>query len=228
MTQQLSDERSTALRQMLVDLPNQTSASRPAGVVALQRLALGTAVVGLGASILVLALNPGSGGVPEALAPESSGEPGVGPSVGMGSRVKMYTSLDELIADSGAVVAGTVVDQQPGPDGTTVATVDVERTFVPEGLGSTSLTPTVQVPEGSAVRVRTFGGVVTSLPSAPLEPGGSYLLFLSPTGLPSADEDEFFITGVIAGIYEADGNRYVRAADDGDALPAEVRVDELD
>ena len=227
MTQQFDDERSAALRELLVDLPNRTPASRP-GAVRVKRLALSTAALGLGASVVVLAINAGPGGAPEAVPTESSGDPAAGPSTtGMGSRVKMYSSLDELVSDSGAIVTGAVVDQQPGPDGTTVFTIGVDQVFTPAALGATSPTPIAAVPDGSTVRVRTFGRVASSLPSVPLEPGGRYLLFLSPTGLPSAEEDEFFITGVIAGVYEAEGDRYVRAADDGDTLPQELREEDL-
>jgi hypothetical protein len=223
---QLSDKRSTALRELLVDLPNQTPASPPRTVV-MKRVVLSAAALGLGASVLILAMEGGTGGVPEAVPRESSGDPIAGPSTSIGSRVRMYSSLDELIADSGAVLVGTVADQRPGPDGTTVSTVNVERVFNPAALGSTSPVAPVTVPEGATVRVRTFGGVASSLPSAPLEQGGRYLLFLSPTGLPSADEDEFFITGVVAGIYESEGDRYVRAANDGDTLPGELRETDL-
>ncbi len=227
MTQQLNDERAAALRRLIVELPEQTLAAQRTRLGTGRRLVLGTAALGLGASIVVLALEAGPGGVPEAVPPQSSGEPVGGSSSGMGSRVKMYSSLDELAADSGAIVVGVVVDQQPGPDGTTVSTVEVERSFRPAALGRTSPEPTVEVPDGSTVRVRAFGGVTSSLPSASLEPGGRYLLFLSPTGLASADDDEFFITGVVAGIYEAQGDRYVRAADDGDTLPGELGESDL-
>ena len=225
MTQQLKDERSAALRELLVDLPTRAPAFR--GEVRMKRLALSIAAVGLGASVVVLAINAAPGGAPEAVPTESSGDPAAGPSTGMGSRVRMYSSLDELISDSGAIVTGVVVDRQPGPDGTIMFTIDVERSFTPAALGAASPTPIPAVPDGSAVRVRTFGGVVSSLPSAPLEPGGRYLLFLTPTGLPAADDDDFFITGVVAGIYEAEGDRYVRAADGGDTLPQELGEEDL-
>ena len=223
---QLSDERSAALRELLVDLPNETTASRP-GALVMKRVALSAAAVGLGASVLILAMEGGPGVVPGAVPTESVGDPLAGPSTGMGSRVVMYSSLDELIADSGAVLVGTVVDQGPGPDGTTVSTVEVERAFNPAELGSTSPEPPVSVRSGTTVQVRTFGDAASSLPSAPLQPGERYLLFLTPTGLPSAEDDEFFVTGVVAGIYEAQGDRYVRSADDGDTLPETLREDDL-
>jgi hypothetical protein len=150
-----------------------------------------------------------------------------GGSSGSGSRATLYNSLSELIADSGAVVVGTVVARGPGPMGTTVLTVAVERTFTPQGLGTTSRETTVQVPPDSSVLVRTYEDTNTSATPAGLEQGSAYLLFLAPTGLASAKPNEFFVTGAVAGIYEQQGEQYVRKVIDADRLPASITADDL-
>lgn len=227
MTQQLHDDRAQALRALLVELPAETRTAKAWGSDAVKRSLLITAAVGVAASATVLAVQFAPSSQPDALPPATSGDPGTVSGGGSASRVKMYASLDELIADSGAVVVGTVRAQDQGPDGTTVSSIVVERSFSPAGLGSTSLEPPVTVADGATVRVRTFQSAVTSLPSAPLTQGSSYLLFLSPTGLPDAGDDEFFVTGVVAGIYSADGDRYLRASQDGDRLPPELTPEDL-
>ncbi|SFI79151.1 MULTISPECIES: hypothetical protein [Microbacterium] len=227
MKDQQRDERSAALRELLVNLPSSTTASRPMRAVSMTRFAVGTATLGVGVSIVALALSMGAGDVPGGALPEPSSPPRAEPSTGIGSRVRMYSSVEELISDSGAVVSGMLVDQKPGPDGTTEWTVEVKRTFTPATLGATAPTSTVTVAEGSTLRVRTFDSMTASVPGAPLDLGSRYLLFLSPTGLPSAGDDEFFITGVSAGVYEVVGDRYVRATDGGDTLPEELHNDDL-
>lgn len=227
MTQQPDPGRSAALRELLVDVASGAPAPWREGVV-LKRTALVAAAVSVGAVVLVVAFQATPNEIEEAVPAEPPGHSVTGPSAGVGARVKMYASLEELISDSGAVVVGVIADQQPGDDGTTIVTLEVERSFTPAALGSTSPEPPVPVTGGSVIRVRTFGGAVTSLPSAPLETGGRYLLFLTPTGLPSAGDDEFFVTGVVAGIYKAQGDGFARDADDGDDLPAELRESDLE
>lgn len=226
MTQQPDPTRSAALRDLLVDVASGAPTPRREGAL-VKRAALGAAALSVGAVALVIALQATPNQTEEAVPADPPGDSVTGPSTGIGSRVKMYTSLEELIADSGAVVVGVVADQQPGDDGTTISTIDVEQSFAPAGLGSTSPSPPVPVAEGTAVRVRTFSATTSSLPSTALEAGSRYLLFLTPTGLPSAADDEFFITGVVAGIYEAQGDRFVRASDDGDQLPPELHGSDL-
>lgn len=228
MTQQRSDDRTSALRAMLVELPTGQRLATRSGTDTMRRVLLTTAAIGLVASAAVLVIQPSPSADPGSQPPVSPGGEVPGPSTGSASRVTLYGSLDELVADSGAVVAGTVVEQGPGPDGTTVSTIDVARVFAPSTLGSTSPEPVVQVPESGTVRVRTFGGAVSSVPTTSLVPGATYLLFLTPTGLPNAEDDEFFITGVVAGLYEAQGDRYVQVAHDGDVLPEDLTAEDLD
>ncbi|MFH8253137.1 hypothetical protein ACH3VR_22410 [Microbacterium sp. B2969] len=230
MTSEPDPDRAAALRSLLVETATTGPGPRRDASVVGKRAALAAAAVSVGAVVLVVALQSAPGRTPDAVPTptDPGGDSVAGPSTGMGSRVKLYASLQELISDSGAVVTGTVVTEQVGEDGTTVFTLDVERSFTPEALGSTSPEPVVPVHEGSAVRVRTFGGTTTSLPSAALTVGGHYLLFLTPTGLGSAGEDEFFITGVVAGVYESSGDHFLRVANDGDDLPAELRESDIE
>ncbi len=224
MTQQTQD-RTTALRELLVELPSRTRPGlRPAG-----RLPMIVATAAIGAVAIGTVLTTAQLSAPKSadVNPPVTSDPIAGPSTGSGSRVRMYASLDELIADSGAIILGSVTEQHPGPDGTTVSTIAVERSFTPPDLGKTSLEPPVDVVAGNSISVRTFGGMTSSLPAASLTPGARYLLFLSPTGLPSAGDDEFFVTGVVAGIYEAKADRYLRASNDGDLLPEEIGGEDL-
>lgn len=227
MTQQPDPARSAALRDLLVDVASGAPTPRRQGGVFVKRAALAAAALSVGAVVLIVALQTAPSKTEEAVPTDPPGDSVTGPATGMASRAKLYTSLDELISDSGAVVIGVVAEQQTDDDGTIVVTVDVEQSHTPGTLGSTSPEAPVPVATGSTVRVRTFGGLTSSLPSAPLENGGTYLLFLTPTGLPSAGDDEFFVTGVVAGIYKAQGDRFVRVFDDGDQLPAELHEDDL-
>lgn len=207
--EQRDDSRSLALRRALIDAVEEAKEVRPASTR--RRLALGVGVgvaVALGGTALAVTL------------PVFAPEPLVGGS-SIGSRVQLYESVGELVADSGAVVVGSVTSQAPDDDGTTVSEIAVARSFTPPGLGTGLGGPAVDVPAGAVLRVRTDGGV-TSLPAVTLEVGSAYLLFLTPTGLPGAAGSEFFITGAGAGIYISDGDRFVRMVDDGDQLPEEL------
>ncbi|WP_243073714.1 hypothetical protein [Microbacterium sp. SS28] len=230
MTDQPDPERTAALRTLLVETATRAPAQRRDDSVVGKRAALAVAALSVGAVVLVVALQSAPGGTQDAVPTptEPAGDSVTGPSTGMGSRVKLYTSLQELIADSGAVVSGVVTAEQMGEDGATVFTLDVERSFTPEVLGSTSPEPAVPVAEGTVVHVRTFGGMTSSVPSATLQVGDRYLLFLTPTGLNGAAADEFFITGMVAGIYFSADDHYARMVDDGDDLPAELRDSDLE
>ena len=144
-----------------------------------------------------------------------------------GSRHMLYNSLDELVEASSAIVCGSVVAQGPGPNGTTVNTVDVDQVFTPDGLGAAAREPVADVPPGSAVQVRTYEDANSSATPAGLEPGPVYLFFLVPTGLPDAKADEFFVTGSVAGIYELQGESYLRKVFDSDRLPGSITAEDL-
>lgn len=225
MTSQPESTRSAALRELLVDVADDDARRHRSAVIV--RTAIGLAAVGVGVVVLIVALNTAPNATQEAVPAQPTSGSVADPSSGAGSRAKMYTSLDELIADSSVIVVGVVSDQQSSTDGTTVFTVAVEQTFTPATLGATSPEPAVVVDVGGDIRVRTFGAG-TSVTSAPLEQGGRYLLFLTATGLPTAGADEFFVTGVVAGIYRAQGDGFARVSADGDVLPAELSADELE
>lgn len=158
------------------------------------------------------------------------GSGGEGSSTSMGSRVKLYRSLDELVRDSSAVLTGTVVAEQPLTDdsGYSRWVLRVGKAYSPKGLGD-GVGGAAPMPEaGTDVSVRHFagGGVVTSV-GQPLAVGQRYLLFLSPTGIPGASANQFFITGAGAGTYLAEGDEYRRARADGDTLPATLTAGDL-
>lgn len=152
-----------------------------------------------------------------------------------GSRAELYDSVASLADDSSIIVAGTVESQETVSD-------------VPDGGASTLSTFTVAKsaktdcshPDGSTITVRQVGSPKTSGPAPFLEPGGSYLLYLHPSGLDGDRAAHFFVTGGSAGIYELQQNAAVRSSgnvsgataftkapsDEGDTLPAELTLDD--
>jgi len=171
---------------------------------------------------------------------QTGGSPGapVDPGGGAGaqnSRVALYDSLDAMVADSSAIIVGTVTSQSPATDdgeeegGVTGSTVDVEESFSPSGLASTLTGVEPSAPAaGESLVVRQFGAPGTITTAGPLlEVGTRYLLFLNPTMLPGDAAADFFVVGSAAGIYVADGDHFVRLVDDGDDLPATLKPDAL-
>lgn len=88
------------------------------------------------------------------------------------------------------------------------------------------------VQEGSTIIVRQTGYLEDSL----LEDGGTYLFYLVPTGLEGDLADQYYVTGVTAGIYEkvtvdsqsSASDSFVRVApDSGDELPESLTSKEL-
>jgi len=136
-----------------------------------------------------------------------------------GSRATLYDSIDELAADSTAIISGVVTDQFTEGD-TTVSVIPVDNApFSPQLAANIGMPPSdIQV--GDTVRVRQDPS------SRPLlEIGKEYFLWLTPTMLPGAPASQFFITGSNAGIYISDGETAQRAApDSGDDLPPTITI----
>lgn len=127
-----------------------------------------------------------------------------------GSRVALYDSLQELAADSSLVVVGSVQASQETNDlsglgSFTLADFIVDDVVSPEFTGSALpaevLTPTVQT--GETITVRQMGDADEAAPAAFLSEGERYMLFLTPTMLAGPAADDFYITGVTAGMYVA-------------------------
>jgi len=164
-----------------------------------------------------------TGAVVAALATAALG--GCASSTAEGSRARLYGSVAELAADSGAVVTGTVDGQRtvrdlPAGD-TTVSEVTVRATAKADR----------ELPAGATVSVRQMGSAAAPGPAALLQPGRTYLLFLTPTGLDGERAEQFFVTGGTAGIWETDGggaderSTFTRLpSDDGDVLPERLTL----
>lgn len=215
-------DRATAVRRLLVDTVESTKPA-PRG-----RTAVWVATAAMGAAGAVVVSVLAVGGLGTSTGPGTDGTT-VGVPGGSASRVKLYGSLDELIADSSAIVAGTVLrgEPVPGMDGYTRSTLRVDTVFSPPGLGSTAGTGPSVVAAGDEVLVRNMGGSALASTGGPsLAEGSRYLLFLTPSGLPDAP-DEFYIVGAGAGTYIADGSEFRRLSTDGDTIPAAVRGADL-
>lgn len=115
------------------------------------------------------------------------------------SRAELYGSLAELTAASSLVVAGVAGDQRTAADVTptldsTLTAFEVAATVEPEDGPS----------EGRTIVVRQTGSADQPPPAGPLlEPGRAYLLFLTASGLPGELAEQFYVTGVTAGLYTA-------------------------
>lgn len=133
-----------------------------------------------------------------------------------GSRAELYASFQQLASDSDLVAvvtaggeAGVVDDPQPA----TGVEVKVDRV--------------VQPSEGSVpdIVVWQLGTSKQPGPLPVMKPGERYLLFLIATGL---NRGGYFITGSAAGFWTANGDGFTRSVDEGDDLPQDVTVAELE
>lgn len=127
-----------------------------------------------------------------------------------GSRVALYDSVRELAADSALVVVGSVQASQVANDldglgSFTLADFVVDEVVTPEIAGSArpAEAPTPTVRPGETVTVRQMGDAAGAAPAPFLAEGERYMLFLNPTLLDGPAADDFYITGVTAGIYFA-------------------------
>ncbi|MFT4295713.1 MAG: hypothetical protein QM582_09910 [Micropruina sp.] len=152
---------------------------------------------------------------------------------GEGSRHQIYASLEELIGDSALIVAGTVSGVSAVNQGMaqTAATVSVAVRYFPEDLGrapSDGGDPADPPRSASSVRVLQVGTPWMG-PAPTLQPGSSYLLFLSRSGLDGDFADVYFVTGGVAGMYRGvDGTRFTRVSDEDPGLPATITRETLD
>ncbi|KRF08951.1 hypothetical protein ASH00_04545 [Arthrobacter sp. Soil782] len=149
------------------------------------------------------------------------------------ARVKLYPSLKSMADDSTAVVVGTVTAQRVAAD------IDPATDFTISTISVTSAKRSNgSVKSGTTVEVRQFGSA-NQVPLVPLmEVGGTYLVYLTASGLPGELGTQFYVTGSNAGLYQAAVSGPLRqgdisktvftqvAAEEGEALPAETTVDQ--
>jgi hypothetical protein len=152
-----------------------------------------------------------------------------------GSRVKLYTSLKGLAADSSLVAQIAITDQDEhvatdSSSAYTSSVATIEATFRPTGLPASSSLDTAYGP-GSEIVVRqlTLKGTVAEGGGPALVNGGKYLVFLVPSGVPSAGINEFYITGGTAGLFTVmdEGRTFAWRGSEGDSLPAELAIGDL-
>lgn len=162
-----------------------------------------------------------------------------------GSRVELYDSVDKLAADSSMVVVGSVqsrheAEDMPGLGRFTLSDVIVEAVVSPKTTGAElpANARNSTVLPGDTVTVRQMGGADTSAPAEFLSEGERYILFLTPTMVEGPASDDYYVTGVTAGIYVAadaargsldgDFEHYdTKYGGDGDNLPPVLSPGEL-
>jgi hypothetical protein len=160
-----------------------------------------------------------------------------------GSRHEIYDSVDGLVQDSSAVVTVEVLSQERGeldaPEGVlatplTISTVRVLELAEPDELAETLPGGESTVAVGDELVVRQLGDAeMESTPAPIMEIGGSYLLFLTPTGLPGEAADEFYVTGAVAGLFEPSSSGrggetgYTSLSHDGDDLPSDITLGDI-
>lgn len=132
------------------------------------------------------------------------------------SRAELYSSIAELDDDSDLVVVVTATDDastvdEPQPATGVVVTVD------------RGIRPTGELPPELTVWQLGTSEVAGPLPA--MRAGTSYLLFLVGTGL---ERGGYFITGSSAGFWVGDGDTFTRPVDEGDDLPDQLTVGELE
>lgn len=147
-----------------------------------------------------------------------------------GSRHALYTSVDEIGADSSviATVEVTHTEDLKGEDvPMSVATAVVAEPLVVEGIGEAIPGGAITLEPGDRLEIKQLGwSSMDETPAPLLHPGRIYLLFLTPTRIEGDAENAFFITGGDAGIYEAaDNGAFVHVGtESGDTLPREIDV----
>lgn len=155
------------------------------------------------------------------------GGPGTTGGGSASSRARIYSSLEEMTADSDVVLTGTAGTQDEVTDipGSTLASTVTDLT-VDDVLRADDDTAA-----GSTVVVRqiaTGDGWFSGGPEAKLEPGQRYLLFLVHSGLDGEAATDFYPVGAVAGIYRADGEAFTRLVpDSGDDLPSTLSAEQL-
>lgn len=133
-----------------------------------------------------------------------------GPSGGSsGSRAQIYDSVTSLAADSTLVVVGIAGDQRVVEDietdfPFTLTQFEIVRSANVSRLGENlSMTDRRGVSDAE-VTVRQVGSDASNSPTALLESGRSYLLFLTPSQLPGELAQQYYVTGGNAGLYGTD------------------------
>lgn len=147
------------------------------------------------------------------------------------SRVQLYSSLQELTEDSDIVVVGSVTSQEVVQD------IDAGTDFTISTVLVTDVVHSVDsLASGSTAEVRQIGSGSQPAPTPLLSTDGTYLLYLTASGLDAPLDAQFYITGANAGVYRSSTDS-ARAIDSqeafeqvdphpGEALPVETNLEE--
>ncbi len=129
----------------------------------------------------------------------------------LGSRATLYDSVHQLADDSTAVVIATVTAQ----DDMSIS-------------GSDGTVSELAVADRAAMHVFQYGSEVVSASAPLLEAGHTYLLFLSAGDLPGIDDNEYYVTGSSAGVYERTARGFERRGAEADTIPDLISEDEAE
>jgi hypothetical protein len=172
-------------------------------------------LIGLGA-IVVLSSCMGGGAQPKSGAAQTKS--GNASGVIQGSRIKSYSSIRQLAADSKAVVVAvaTSANSPANVQGTpyTITTVEVRSTL----RGSVS---------GSTIKIRQLGNQTSDEIDPLLVSGTTYVLFLDVFSFgPGQNTDQYVIVGGSAGVYILQGQaaHHVRGPDQ---VPQSISLGDL-
>ena len=157
-----------------------------------------------------------------------------------GSRHTLYDGLPALAADSQEVVrvrvdgqseVGVETAERSGQSAHTLSEAQVLETWRGDGIGRADAQQS-RLDVGDRIAVRQMGTKSQEMEGELLELGDEYLLFLTPTMIPDAPLDEFYVTGGMAGIYRValttNGDaEFLRLFDEGDKLPSSIDPSEL-
>ncbi|QOD09486.1 hypothetical protein [Rathayibacter toxicus] len=159
-----------------------------------------------------------------------------------GTRIKLYSSIEDLAGDSAAVIVGTVSGQKAETDSTgnqvTVSTFVVSEQIPTTKVGTHLGKAPASIQSGTTVSVRQLGASdIVGLAAPILRQNQSYLLFVTPSMLPGDEAQQFSITGASAGYYQKKvapssvdeaAPTFEKVGDEeGDVLPGLVNPSEL-
>ncbi|RWZ68094.1 hypothetical protein ELQ92_02280 [Labedella populi] len=157
-----------------------------------------------------------------------------------GSRATLYSSVSQLSDDSDIVVVGHVGEQETARDIDDELEFTISKVHVDEIVKADG-----SLHVGDVVEVRQVGALPDpdadeiSVPPTPLlDGGGTYLLYLTASGLPAPYDTQFYVTGANAGAYHG-SSAFSRQAEEtvtfeavdpteGEDLPAELTLDEAE
>lgn len=141
------------------------------------------------------------------------------------SRVRFYASTAEMANDSDLVVTGVAGNRSVAAD------IDAETEFtLSEFTINDVLAGDAHAP-GETIIVRQLGSAGQGSPGTLIAPDGTYLLYLTASGLEGELGQQYYITGGTAGLYRAPDGELSRSAsatftqvdvDDGDTLPKTI------